>query len=137
MDKVIIKRSDWVRVDPTKGNINGTSLLVNDRGCKCCLGFGVIQLCNLTENDLYREEEDGYDDYDDAPNIEYECPSSIGIYKIGDKYKSKLEKLIKIEDDAVNINDEPKRHHIHETGDQERAIIDLFATVDIEVEFVD
>lgn len=42
MRTITIDRKKWVR-----GNLNGESALLNDDGCRCCLGFAVCQITKL------------------------------------------------------------------------------------------
>lgn len=103
----VIDRNKWARFVPERDEIvGGIPMLENNRGNRCCLGFAVLAI------------------HPDAPIRDVGLPSEL----------CPGERICNIESNAVGLNDEPD--FFDTSGEQEQAIKELFATVGLQVSFI-
>jgi len=134
--KVVIVRATWVRGTCLLGPGNptyderGISMLLNDKGRRCCLGFVGQQLCEVTD--------------DEAKTSYY--PSNRWVLQkfhqhLPGLFKDKLlargigakADLSEVCNDIVAVNDTQALTD----EEREKKLIELFKKIDVEIEFVD
>lgn len=120
MDKLVIDRKKWYR-----GKGSTESRLLREDGQMCCLGFDMLRR-GFTEDQILDagtpEEVDGLEGEIDGLVFLQESDDD------GTNYYSPTE----TNEELVTVNDDEGV----DEADRERAIKNLFASIDVEVEFV-
>ena len=117
MEKLIIKRSEWLR-----GESETSFLLRSSDGKKCCLGFYAL-FCGLQKKDIINLE--AKRNVRNWPGDE-EYLQACWLFDNNFRESQDCDRLIEINDDSF-ISEEKR----------EKLISEIFASHDVEVEFID
>lgn len=132
--KVVISRATWVRGTHALGPGNrtyderGSSMLLNDKGHRCCLGFVGQQLCGVTD------EEAKVSYYPSGGRVVQKfrrhLPELFSGYVISEETQRDLSTVCNT---ILRIND----NNTIKGDRREKELIELFKSIDVEIEFVD
>jgi hypothetical protein len=129
MKQLVIDRSQW-RTGGRKYDVShGKTLLLNEQGNMCCLGFYCLQLGELTENEIKHKGDFASFDVDESLLKNKNMKKVAFVYDEDGENAVILNTLFS--DEAIEINDDGNI----DSYTREQKLIEHFKQIDVEVVF--
>jgi hypothetical protein len=133
MKQLIIDRSKWRTGGRKYDASHGKTLLLNNQGNMCCLGFYCLQLGELTENEIKYKGDFTTFDPDQLSLTNENIRNVAFLYDEdgGDDDTKRITNTL-FSDEAIEINDNQKIDNYT----REQKLIEHFKTIDVDVTFI-